>query len=547
MNRLAITLILGCLTAPVTALAGEAKAVIPDKMFSDNMVIQCSMKAPVWGRARPGEKVTVEFSPGAGSGQIGQKLGTTTDKDGKWMLRLKPLKAGNQPGTLTISGNSGAGPVVFANVLVGEVWLGSGQSNMALRTSGCMRTDPVLTRAVRGGGYPSLRIYVNAGKRSGWRVAEEQSIRGFSALLFSFGHALNRELKVPVGLFYGAAGGTPSGRWLTEEMASAHPGFMKMFREKTPFRNFAEMYAKRDQEVKATAVEVAKAKAEARKPRWPRRSVRLTGTMGDLYARHVKPYAPYGIRGVLWDQGETGTHIPGIDQFTTMNALISGWRRAWNQPPSTEGSKAPGREFFFLHVQKPSGGGCAWDYDNPVNRLAKKFSPLPKRHARTTALKYPLDHIRIATIRNAPIVTTSDLAPGVHPPTKYGYGKRACRVALGTVYGRDVATCGPVYRSHKVEDGTIRVAFNNVGKGLAFRHGQALQGFEVAAADGNWKWAGARIDGNTIIVSSKQVPRPVSVRYAFSERRQRSFANLFNKDGLPALIFTSVQGTPAAK
>jgi hypothetical protein len=271
-----------------------------------------------------------------------------------------------------------------------------------------VRAEAVADRMFSDNMVMQCEMKVQSGRRSGWRVADEKSIRGFSALLFSFGHALNRELKVPVGLMYGAAGGTPSGRWLTEEMASADTGFMKVFRRKSSFQGFAEMYA------------------------------------------------------------------------------------------------------------------------------------------RTALLKYPLDHIKITTIRNAPMVTTVDLAPGVHPPTKYGYRKRACRVAFGTVYGRDRATCGPVYRSHKVEGRMIRIAFNHVGKGLAFRHGNALQGFEIAGADGKWQWGTARIDGDTIVVSSKQVTRPASVRYAFSENRKPSFANLFNKDGLPALMFTSARQMPRA-
>jgi len=146
----------------------------------------------------------------------------------------------------------------------------------------------------------------------------------------------------------------------------------------------------------------------------------------------------------------------------------------------------------------------------------------------------------MGSIKNAPLVTTSDLTPGIHPPTKYSYGKRACRVALGTVYGKDIVTCGPLYKSHTVSSDEIEVNFNNVGKGLAFRHGEKLQGFEIAGEDLKWEWADARIDGLCVIVNNSKIKEPRHVRYAFY--KEFNWANLFNKDGLPALMFTTSQG-----
>jgi sialate O-acetylesterase len=153
-------------------------------------------------------------------------------------------------------------------------------------------------------------------------------------------------------------------------------------------------------------------------------------------------------------------------------------------------------------------------------------------------LKYQLDHIKMSTIQHAPLVTAVDLGLGIHPACKSGYGKRACRVALGTVYGRDLEIYGPIYREHKTEGNKIRVSFDHIGKGLIGKHAETITGFEVAGADGKWAWAEAVIDGETIVVSSKEVSKPVHVQYAFSNRP--AFANLYNKDGLPALTFTSV-------
>ena len=464
-------------------------AVVPSKMFTDNMVLQCDMKVPVWGTADAGEKVTVEFA--------GQKKEVTADKDGKWTLKLDPLKISAEGRILKISGKE------LANVLVGEVWIGSGQSNMAGGTGGYAKRDPELTKMMTGGPYPTLRLY-----KGGWKVADEASIKSFSALHFAFGRSLHEKLKVPVGLMVGAVGGTPSGRWLTEEMCDADEAVVKARKIE------ADKQAK-----------VQKPQTDGKKPKRHQRKANI----GDLYKRHIEYMVPYGIRGVLWDQGESRVRIPGVDQITCMNALITGWRNVWAQG-----------DFHFLHVQKPSGEGCAWDYENPVNRLAMPFGKLPGSHTTNPgALKYELDHIKIATLKNAPIVPASDLAPGIHPQNKSGYGKRACQVALGTVYGHDVAICGPVYKSHKVAGKTIRVEYNHVGKGLAFKNGEALQGFEIAGKDGKWEWADAKIDGGAVVLSSENIAEPVNVQYAFNKRH--TYANLFNKDGLPALMFTTVE------
>ena len=251
---------------------------------------------------------------------------------------------------------------------------------------------------------------------------------------------------------------------------------------------------------------------------------------GDLYKGKIEYMAPYAIRGVLWDQGESRTQIPGVDQITTMNALITGWRTVWGQG-----------DFHFLHVQKPSGGMSPFDPANPINKGAAKFNAtLPKTNGtKPESLKYQLDHIRIGSIKNAPLVTAVDLGTGIHPACKSGYGARACRVALGTAYGKDVEYYGPTYKSHKLEGNKIRISFDHLGKGLVSKHADKILGFEIAGADGNWVWADATIEGDTILVTSKDVAEPVNVQYAFTNKP--SFANLYNKDGLPALMFTSVK------
>jgi sialate O-acetylesterase len=485
------------------ALPSQAKLAV-DKMFSDHMVLQRDLAVPIWGTATAGEKVSVAFRT--------QTKRTVTGENGEWMLKLDPMTPG-PASALTVTGTT---TIVFQDVAIGEVWVGSGQSNMAGRVRNYAKNDPLLTRWA-GATYPDLRLY-----QGGWKIADAKTIQGFSAIHFAFGFRLHQELGIPVGLMVGAAGGTPSGRWLSPAMAKADKALSAKIYGGKGIDSVKKHHAKELAKWKELA---EKAKANGKNPpRKPRGPVRI----GDLYKRFVQPMVPYGIRGVLWDQGESMTQLPGVDQFTTMNALITGWRKAWGQG-----------NFWFLHVQKPSGGGPAWNTGNPENRLAVKFSSkLPKNlESNTPAMTYPLQHIKLTKIKNAPLVTAVDLAPGIHPQNKSGYGHRAVRVALGAVYGRDVAISGPVYRSHKIDGAFVTITFDHVGKGLAFKHVEKIQGFEIAGADGKWSWADATIDGDTVVVSSEAVEHPTHARYAFS--RRSSFANLYNRDGLPALMFTT--------
>ncbi|MCX5658608.1 MAG: sialate O-acetylesterase, partial [Planctomycetota bacterium] len=243
---------------------------------------------------------------------------------------------------------------------------------------------------------------------------------------------------------------------------------------------------------------------------------------GDLYLANIAPMVPFAIRGVLWDQGESGTKVDRVDQFTLMGALIKGWRATWGQG-----------DFPFIYVQKPSGGGCALDPASPVTDQSSKFAPLPAA--------VPLDggnrevHIRIMQHPNTAMVIASDLGGGTHPTNKSGYGARAARVALGFAYGQKVEYYGPLYQGHKAEGGKIRVSFTHVGQGLTSAPGDKLQGFAIAGADRVYHWADAAIDGETVVLSSADVPHPVSVMYAYST--SIAWANLFNKDGLPAIPF----------
>ncbi|HEY3324016.1 MAG TPA: hypothetical protein VGP72_26420 [Planctomycetota bacterium] len=494
----------------VTSVSAEVK--LP-QVISSHMVLQRDVPVPIWGTAAAGEKVTVKFRDQAKTAE--------PDAQGKWMVKLDPLKVGDAA-TMTIAGTN---TITLDDVLVGEVWVGSGQSNMDMGVGSYTKGDEVLAK-MAAESYPKLRL-IRCG-RTPWQEATPQTIPGFSALLFSFGVPLQKELDVPVGLMVGAVGGTPSGRWLSAEMFAADTACQEMVaKAKEKYDPAAE-----EAKYKEALAKWEKADAEAKKdgkkspgkPKQPLPPGECEGGMGSLFKVHIQPFIPFAMRGVFWDQGESGTAVTGVDQYTIMGALIRGWRKDWGQG-----------EFPFIHVQKPSGGGCAWNLEDAVTNKAEKFAPPPAENTISGNNNYREQHIRLMQYPAAPMAIASDLGPGIHPTNKSGYGARGCRVALGLVYGKKIEYLGPVYASHKIEDNKIRVSFTHVGQGLAFKNGEKLQGFALAGEDKAFHWAEAAVDGETVVLSSEKVVKPVAVRYAWAGNYP--WANFFNKDGLPGVPF----------
>jgi sialate O-acetylesterase len=493
--------------------AARADVQLP-AVFSDHMVLQRDLDVPIWGTCEPNATITVRFRE--------QTCTTTADDQGRWLLRLEPLEAGG-PDPLIIEGSS---TITLEDVLVGDVWVGSGQSNMAGNVAGYAKNDPVLAELAEGT-YPGLRLC--RGDGGGWRVADAASIPRFSALLFAFGQQLRAELEVPIGLIAGTVGGTPSGRWMTQPMLDADEASQRALQlaaeNYSPQRQQAIYQRAVEAWEKAAATARQESKPEPKKPAPPVEVGQIRSErIGDLYEKHILPIVPFGIRGVLWDQGESGTAIEGLDQFHATGALIRGWRQAWGQG-----------DFPFLYVQKPSGGGCAWNPKDPVTREAEPFAPLPPEPLQGNEGGYRELHCRIKQHPATAMVTARDLGSGVHPINKSGYGRRAAQVALGFEYLQPVPIYGPLYESHTIEGNRVRVKFRHVGKGLAWKHGEGLQGFSIAGPDCVFHWASAEIDGDTVLVCSDRVDQPVAVRYAWAA--SSPWANLFNLDGLPALVF----------
>lgn len=503
-----------CLAAGLFCGFVRAEVKLPP-VISSHMVLQQGVNCPIWGTAGAGEKVTVKFRD--------QEKSSEADAQGKWMVKLDPLKVGD-PGTMTIAGTN---TLTLEDVVVGDVWVGSGQSNMQMDCNAYVKGDPVLEKMVAQSN-PNIRLITSG--RKGWEVSTPESNAKFSALCFSFGVPLQKDLNIPVGLMVGAVGGTPSGMWVSQEAFDADQACKEMvakYSEKYSFEDAQKKYADDLPKWEALA---AQAKQEGKKeppgkPQPPLRAGECRGKFGTLYNQHIKPYIPFAIKGVLWDQGESGTAVQGVEQYTLMGALIRGWRKEWGQG-----------DFPFIHVQKPSGGGCAWDYEDPITNKADKFVPLPDAKILNSGPNtYREAHIKLNQYPNTAMVIATDLGSGIHPSNKSGYGARACRVALGKVYEKKIEYSGPVYASHKIEDSKVRVTFTHIGQGLAFKNGEKLQGFALAGDDHVFYWADATIDGDSVVLSCEKVAKPVAVRYAWANTAP--WANLFNKDGLPAIAF----------
>jgi sialate O-acetylesterase len=407
------------------------------------------------------------------------------------LLARRSLGEGGTPDTISIS-----------DVLVGEVWIGGGQSNMEVPDgAGGLEKFPTLKQARETALAVEADQIRLADMRATWvtpRWSPWVGPKKFTGELAYFALRLHQELKVPIGLIQTAKGGSGAGVWVTPEMLADCPEFM------------ADTYVSKDKRV--TPPE----------------------KVGSEYrARLADRLVPYAIRGVYWGQGESAAQLPNQNIALTLMALIKGWRKAWGQG-----------DFWFLYTEKTGGeiesydgGGCAYDRTNPVTADGSDVTVLPNKPNSKAGEARRYLRIR-RMLPNVDMVITSDQSGGLHPLNKYGHGQRAAALALGKVYGKTGEYFGPVYAKHVIEGATVRVSFEHVGQGLVFKTNdtvKALQGFALAGEDKVFHWAAASIDGDTVVLTCPAVPKPAAVRYAWEGRF--SWANLFNKEGYPALGF----------
>lgn len=457
------------------------------KIFGSGMVLQRGLATPVWGWADAGEEVTVEFA--------GQKKTATADGQGVWSVRLDPQKENSKGQSLTVSGKN---TVTFQDVLLGDVWICSGQSNMEWAVRNSMNPD----EEQKAANYPGIRLFNVPGHTTSpvakdrlpggdWQTCRPDTVGGFSAVGYFFGRRLHRESKVPIGLIGTNWGGTRIEPW-------------------TPPVGFRQV-----PELKSIADDVAKFDE----------STKVGGrTPTAIYNAMVHPLVPYGVRGAIWYQGESNGN-EGESYFHKMKALIQGWRSVWGQGDFP---------LYFYFVQLA-------DFQAPNDDPAGGNGWAKLREAQRKALTIP--HTGMA------VITDIGNARDIHPRNKQDVGSRLAQWALRDVYRQDVVPSGPLFKELKIEGGKARVIFDHTADGL--RVGKRKEGlkptefiddgklarFAIAGKDRKWHWADAKIEGDTVVVGSKDVPEPVAVRYAYS--MNPAGANLYNSLGLPASPFRS--------
>ena len=488
------------LASAISLHAAELKLA---SVFTDHAVLQRDVEVPVWGWADAGTEVTVTFA--------GQHKTVTADASGKWMVKLDALPASTESRTLTVTATASKTTLVLKDILVGEVWLGSGQSNMALM----VRSANDYEGEQKTAQLPGIRMYKeesssaktpqNNGKGQ-WLVCTPDTVGGFSAVLFFFGREIHKTLGVPVGLINSSVGGTPIDAWTASEAQQASKELAPLLAARATAKP-SEDTAKQYERALAHWQQAAKkARAEhqtvPRKPRDPAATLARKADVGGLFNGKIAPLIPYAIRGAIWYQGEANSMPEKAPYYQyQLPLLITDWRARW------------GYDFPFAWAQLPNFRAEGRDWPT-VREAMLKTLVLPK-----TGMGINIDIGEEANI---------------HPKNKQEAGRRLSLWALGTVYGQKVpATSGPLPAGHEIRDGEVVLRFTHTDGGLIAKGGE-LKGFVMAGADKTWKPAQARIEGDKVIVFSPDIKQPVAVRYAWENFPT---CNLYNGAGLPASPF----------
>lgn len=492
-------------------------AVKPNSLFTNNGVLQQGVDVPVWGTANEGEKVTVEFA--------GQTLITTT-VNGKWMVKLKPLKATSEAQTLTVKG---VNTVTISNILVGEVWLCSGQSNMGfpLRAVKSLGDYPKVAEVLKDAqNYSLIRQFSVPLKKSTdipaivddvngkWNVCDSKTAENFSAVAYFFGRDLFKKLNVPIGLVNSSYGGTACENWMSKETLESFPemksimeNYLKNLKEFGPkLQGYLLNEASLLQQFSVdSALAVQQGKPLPKKPTAPMSPAERGGPTG-LWNTMLYPLIPYAIKGAVWYQGEANASR-GIQYRTLLPAMINNWRTEWKQG-----------DFPFLIVQIPG-----WKNHYPE---LKEAQLLTWQKVKNTAMSVTYD-----------LDDTLD----VHPGNKQPVGERLVLAARAEAYGEKIEYSGPVYKSMKVDGNKIILTFDHVGGGLVIK-GNELKDFTIAGEDKKFVPALAEIVKDKVVVSAEGIDNPVAVRAGWRFCPQM---NLYNKENLPATPFrTDVTPNP---
>jgi len=496
-------------------------------LFTDHMVLQREIPLAVYGVAEPGEKVTVAFS--------GQEKSATADKDGAWSVQLDAMQASTNSAVMMVTGKN---KIEIKDIVIGDVWVCSGQSNMEWTLGNCNRPDDI-----KEANFPLIRQFLVPSQvssypvteiRSGWAVCTPQSAGQFTAVGFYFGRKIHQETGIPIGLIKSAWGGTAVEPWCTPNGLASVPELAKdkekLDKQIQEYRGKFKAILPRIEAYVAEARKALATNAELPAP------VDLPCPISNrepigwhcLYNGMINPLVNFRIKGVLWYQGENNGN-EGDSYFQKKRALIGGWRKAWNIGDFP---------FYFVQLCSFSGYPGTKPNENPAG--GDGWASLRMAQLKTL------------TIPNTGMAVTIDLAEegkhsNIHPTNKKDVGERLALWSLTKDYGKkDLVYSGPLYKELKIEEGKIRITFDNVGSGLtaATKNGYEpivkdpsglLKKFAIAGEDRKWVWADAAIEGKTVVVSSPGISKPVAVRYAFTWNPDG--CNLYNNEGLPASPF----------
>jgi sialate O-acetylesterase len=471
------------LLLPLAALHGAELKLA--SVFTDHAVLQREAVVPVWGWAGAGEEVTVAFA--------GQKKSATADAAGKWLVKLDALPASAEGRELRVT--AGEKALTCADVLIGDVWLCSGQSNMNFPVKSVNDGENEVQKA----DYPQIRLFQVQGAarakpqaqcRGDWQVCSPVTAGKFSAAGYFFGRELHAALHVPIGLIQASVGSTAGEAWTSERALSSVAEFKSLI---------------------GKPIESAKAKAKYAGDEW-------ANADGDknlpasLYNGMIAPLTPYALRGAIWYQGESNAKdaVRAEAYRRLLPLMVNGWRQDFDQ------------EFSFYVVQLAN-------FSRGVDAPASD----PWRVSLWSVLRES-QALAASTMPKSGLAVTIDIgdAKQIHPANKQEVGRRLALIALAKEYGRDVECSGPVCTGMIIEGTSAVLSFTHA-EGLAAKEG-ALTGFVIAGEDGCFREADAIINGTTVRVSSPLVSKPVAVRYAWSNNPK---CNLVNGAGLPASPF----------
>ncbi len=471
-------------------------------IFTDHMVLQRELPVVIWGSGKSGDTITVKFG--------GQEASSPVDKELRWQVTLKPMAASAESRELTIHSAGGQTVAKITDVLVGEVWIASGQSNMELPLKSTKNSLPNDDHTLR-----LFKVAHNASPKpvreleGKWEDSTGGTAGGFSAVGFYFGRDLRKALNVPVGVIESSWGGTPGRAWTPRDMLQTVPSMKIQIADldkAIASYNPAAVEKQYQETVEKVKVAIEKAKAEGTKapkiPPMPRAPGHVPHNPSALYNGMIAPIVPLTLRGAIWYQGEADSKAAS-DYRVLFPTLIKSWRQQF------------GREIPFLFVQIAPHNGMS-----PEIRDAQLYT------------------WRTVPLTSMVVITDHGNAENIHPKEKEPVGARLSLAARAIAYGEKIEYSGPLFDKAEFDNVRAVLSFQHTGTGLVAKGGP-LRGFEIAGADGKYVSADAAIEGDKVIVKNEKIADPKSVRFGWANVPD---VNLFNKEDLPATPFRTADG-----